>query len=477
MQDVTQQSVFVLSFPKTPALPNSYFWTWDHSCNWCLDDSGMQVGGCYNRYFKRPETFLEDYRRLTDLAAGLGVKGIVIWGFLRDSHGGVEYARQVADYAASRNIAILPGVGTTWYGGVYYEGSQKYSLRNFLKKNPDACMLDHEGKAVALAEEPGACLGHPLYQEWLAEAIEWLFREFAIGGVNLENGDFMTDYHPLVQAMRQNWPADDPEVFFHQGLSYNQALAAMSAHLEQKLCAYATYSGFQYTDSAIQNTGMGRKPPAMFNVLPHLGIAQWTLSGMLRQIPVQLSDFLDNGRPNAVYENPQWPRGLKPPSARSVGFVHQGSQWWGGAGRYGCIVSTIKEACLRAHESGLEGVSIHGEVTSRHIPYALNYLAFSHFIHHPEDSLRDFGRHTLGQVFDSEKTGEDYVEILAAWDAGTVNEQMKKAVASAARGFGSTVNNGQCENLQQYQRCRFWEWLHTVVTSPASCRLETGFAV
>ena len=89
-----------LERPK-PALPNSYFWTWDHSANWVLDDPGIQTDGCANPYLKRPETFLEDYRRLTDMAAGLGIKGIAIFGFLRDSHGGVEYARQVASYAAT----------------------------------------------------------------------------------------------------------------------------------------------------------------------------------------------------------------------------------------------------------------------------------------------------------------------------------------------------------------------------------------
>ena len=136
-----------------------------------------------------------------------------------------------------------------------------------------------------------------------------------------------------------------------------------------------------------------------------------------------------------------------------------------------------QEACLRAHESGLEGVSIHGEVTGRHIPYALNYLAFAHFIHHPQDSLRDFGRHTLGQVFGSEKAGEDYVEILAAMEAGDASEQMQKTAASAARGFGSTAAAGQCENLRQYQRCRFWEWLHAALTRPAAKALETGMAV
>lgn len=92
--------IWRLERPK-PALPSSYSWTWDHSTNWCLDDPGMQTGGCYNKYFKRPEPFLEDYRRLTDFAAGLGIKGITIAGFLRDSHGGVEYAKRVAAYAAA----------------------------------------------------------------------------------------------------------------------------------------------------------------------------------------------------------------------------------------------------------------------------------------------------------------------------------------------------------------------------------------
>ena len=63
------QPFWKLARPK-PALPNSYFWTWDHSTNWVLDDPGLVTFGCYNRYTKRPETFVEDYRRLTDLAAG-----------------------------------------------------------------------------------------------------------------------------------------------------------------------------------------------------------------------------------------------------------------------------------------------------------------------------------------------------------------------------------------------------------------------
>ena len=73
---------------EKPAFPLRYYWTWDHSTNWVLDDPGNQFFGCHNQYAKRPETFLEDYRRLVEHCIAMRFNGIVIWGFLRDSHGG-----------------------------------------------------------------------------------------------------------------------------------------------------------------------------------------------------------------------------------------------------------------------------------------------------------------------------------------------------------------------------------------------------
>ena len=129
----------------TPLLPNSYFWTWDHSTNWVLDDPGVLTWGCHNNYIKRSETFFHDYRQLIDLAAVLGVRAIVLWGFLRDAHGGVEGARRVVDYAAERGVAILPGVGTTHYGGFYLEGEHRFNLPTFLSAYPEARMRDEHG--------------------------------------------------------------------------------------------------------------------------------------------------------------------------------------------------------------------------------------------------------------------------------------------------------------------------------------------
>jgi hypothetical protein len=444
-----------------PALPESYFWTWDHSSNWMLDDPGMQVSGCYNKYMKEPETFVEDYRRLSSFAAGIGIKGVVIWGFLRDSHGGVEAGKRVAANAASKGVSILPGFGTTWYGGAYYEGNHRFNLARFLREHPDARMLDEKGQPYAFNEDFGACPAHPAYQAWLRDSLHWLFREFEIGGLNLENGDMLVDYHPLTKAMRKQWPADDPEPYYFQGLSYRQALEAIKPQLQKKLVAYATYTGFNTGEKVEQNVSMGAKPPAMLKLLPESSICQWTLTGMVLKNPLPLTAYLDDGAPAAAFDNPNWLRDLVDPSARGVGFVHQGSQWSGG--RYQQFVSTIKEACLRAHRSKLVGVSIHGEVSARSVPNALNYLSYSHFTHWPEDTLREFGRKTLGQVLGAAEKGEAYVELLAQWDAGKVTKEQAKAADPARHGFKPRIAGSAYDTFEEYQRYRYWAWLHQMI--------------
>lgn len=443
-----------LSRPK-PALPNSQFWTWDHSTNWMLDDPGMLHQGCDNDYLKRPETYVEDYRRLTDLCAGLGIKGIIIWGFLRDSHGGVEYGKQVASYAASKGVAIMPGFGTTWYGGAYYQGNHKYNLDTFLANTPDARAHAIDG-LTGEHIEGGACPSSPAFLDWLGEAVQWLFREFEIGGLNLENGDFVLCDDPRCVAAKAAWPEGDAEFFRLQAMSYVPALEAIRDLLPDKLVTWATYAGFLPGEGDMKNsTGlMHCDRPVIVDRVPPQSIAQWTITGMLRKQPLPLSAYLDDGAPTGAFDNPNWPDGLTPPSKRSCGFAHHGSQW-AYSTRYDQIVSWIKEACLRAYRTGLEGVVIHGEVTSRHIPSALNYLAFSHFIHWPEDNLRDFGRKTLGQVLGNEDEGEAFVVAMCGWESGTLTDEQKKDLSQRTNSLWTEVCRGK-----QVERWRFWNWLN-----------------
>ena len=244
------------------------------------------------------------------------------------------------------------------------------------------------------------------------------------------------------------WPQEEADFFKYQALSYIPAVETLTDQLPSKLSAYATYTSFN------SKLDMGCACPAMFRRLPAASVAQWNVQNMVLQEPLPLTAYLDDGAPDAAFDNPNWPRDLKAPAARNVAFVHQASQWHGKIPRYEQIVSTIKEACLRAWQGGLTGVAIHGEVTSRHIPYALNYLAFSHFIHWPEDTLRDFGRKTLSHVLGGESEGEAFVETLAHWDAESLTEAQRRGISSRADTLRLEVQRG--EALAPW---RFWDWL------------------
>jgi len=460
-----QYPIWKLTRPKA-ALPSSYFWTWDHKTNWMMDDPGMLNFGCKNKYLKQPATFCMDYHRLTDLAAGLGVKGITIWGFLRDSHGGIDYAKQIADYAAAKGVAIQPGVGTNRYGGIYYEGDHKYNIVTFTKQHPDARATNWEGKPFNW----GACPTSPRFVEWLHEGLQWLFREFNVGGANLENGDFAMCHCPRCKKTRADidWPNDEPKFWMYQYLGYYPALSAIKNQLKDKLVVWATYKGFVpgKTDDPSQShfygSYMGCQRPSVVDKLPPTAICQWTLTRMLRDTPVPLIKYLDKGSPQEVFINKTWASDIKPPSVRSVGFIHHGKPGFDIPSsslpfiskRYDLFISSIKETCLRAYLAGLEGVGMFGEVSSMNTAWALNYLAFSHFIHWPEDSLRQFGRKTLGQVFESEDEGEAFTEILAHCEADSLSDAQKKDVNTRTKHLQRRVQQGA-----ELIRWRFWNWL------------------
>ncbi|MCC6397469.1 MAG: hypothetical protein IT282_10655 [Bacteroidetes bacterium] len=452
-----ERFIWKLDRPSKPALPYSYFWTWDHSTNWMLDDPGILNFGCDNRYLKQPETYLEDYSRLTDLAAGLGVKGILIWGFLRDDHGGVDFGKRVADYAADKGVIIKPGVGTNWYGGVYYQGEHPYNIETFVRKNLDARLIDEQGNP----QEHGICPTHPGFVEWLQEGVRWLFREFNIGGANLENGDYMVCDCPRCREHLAQWPKNEPPFWRDQYLGYGVALRAIEDQLKDKFVTWATYQGFnpgKPADDKHRGAYLLCDRPALVDKLPADAVCQWTLTRMVRNKPLPLTAYLDDGTPAEAQSAEFWPADVKPPTRRSVGFLHQASQWHGST-RYNEAVSTIKEGCLRAYRAGLEGVSIHGEVSTMHVPWALNYLAFSHFIHWPEDTLRAWGRKTLGEVLGSEAEGEAYAELFAHWQAGLLTNAHKKDLRQRTR----AMTNAVAARGEHLDRLRFWSWLCNMV--------------
>ena len=186
----------------------------------------------------------------------------------------------------------MPGVGTTHYGGVYHQGDNKYNISTFLHANPEC--------GAVVSKEPGAkrashaiCPSNPLFKEWISEGVNWLFREFDIGGCNFENGDFFSCYCDKCQVQKENWPKSDPNFFRYQAMCYQSALDTAKSIFESNndlLITWATYCGFIPEKLTIEKdkpesfvTKMGTNRPEMFNRLSYEGVAQLTLTRMLRE--------------------------------------------------------------------------------------------------------------------------------------------------------------------------------------------------
>ena len=184
---------------------------------------------------------------------------------------------------------------------------------------------------------------------------------------------------------------------------------------------------------------MARQPPVsvpgarpdFLSHLPERAVCLWTITEMLHDPQAPLARWLDDGLSEAFYEGDRWPRGLKAPAARNMALMHQGSYWWSRNGchtRYGLEVSSIKEACLRGAEAGLEGLVLIAETSDRCVPCELNYQAFAHFTYHPEDSLRQFASGRLAPLMGGEEAAQLFVEALAETESGPATAERYRKV-------------------------------------------------
>ena len=402
-----------LSVLENPALKYRIFWTWDHSTNWELGVKGLQEDGCENPYMKSAETFLKDYKKVVDYMSAHKLNGLIIWGFLRDSHGGVKAAQELVDYAHERGVHVLPGIGTSYYGGIYYEGKNKFNVNTWLAENPnDLRLLDNDGKLLSNA----ICPSKPANQQWLREGAEWLFKTFPnLGGVNLENGDFRACQTEDCQRARER-AENDPNFYWDMMATQLPIIEAGSKINAQSWFTYATYTGFSEGE-LWQNTPKPRvrtRVPRFVEQYPEFAICQWTYSGMV-------------GTGERGVNPSLWPKGVKPPTCHSIGLLHQGSQWWGGArwwsatawgndvgARYEEMVETIRYTAQRVFEEGLEGVEILGEVSPTSPQNELNYLAFEEFCWHPHRSVQEFIDQRLNRFYGNRELGRRFVETVLA---------------------------------------------------------------
>jgi hypothetical protein len=445
-------------------IPNRILWTWDHSTNWNLDYEGQLDWGCTNAYLKPPKAFLDDYKRIIKWSSRNGYQGIIIWGFLRDSHGGIKAAQQLCEFANKYNVRILPGVGTSYYGGIYYEGEHIYNSLAWLKQYPAFAAIDKVGSPMLRL-----CPSEPANQDWLRQGIKWLLNNFEIGGVNLESGDFMVCYCKRCHHAREELKSKEPNFFKEMLISISPVVYEIN-HLNKNIwVTYGTYTGFNLAslpvdlvapnpNNPINFANMGEEIPFFISKLPINAITQWSLTAMLQEAPIKLLNFLNNSEPDLLLPNANWPEDLMPPGKNNMGLILQGSQWYARHERhtrYSLELAAIKETCLRASKCGFQILSLLGEVSPNYTANELNYLAFSYFCDYPNASLNDFAKDKCCELLGGEERALEFMALLAKFDAKEFNKNDMNGLSSIYDAKKKAVMQGK--NWSEYRR---WLYAH-----------------
>lgn len=401
-----------LSIHENPALRYRFFWTWDHRTNWTLGARGLQEEGAHNPYLKSPETFIEDHKKLIDFMSNHKLNGLIIWGFLRDSHGGISAGRELVRYADERGVRILPGVGSEYYGGFYYEGNHEFNVATWLSNNPRSQrFLNTKGRRL----RNGICPSKIANRVWLREGAQWIFSTFpGLGGLNLENGDFMSCQTEDCRGARQ-LPSNDPNYYWDMMATQVPIIEVASKINPKAWFPYATYTGFTKTGiwARTPKDQVRTQVPRFVNQYPEQAICQWTLTGMV-------------SKPGQAKPDPAlWPRGVRPPTQNSIGLIHQGSvvwkgsHWWSATswgndtgGRYDEVVDIVHYTAQRCKEEGLQGMEMMGEVSPTSPQNELNYLALEEFSWHPDRSMNEFIETRLSRFYGGRRLAKQFVTLV-----------------------------------------------------------------
>ena len=409
-----------LDLVDNPVLPYRIFWNWDHSTIWVRGVPGEQDHGCMNPYMKQAKDYLNDYRRIADFMGEHKLNGLIIWGFLRDSHGGIATSKELVEYASARGVHVLPGVGSSDYGGFYYEGNNRFNVPTWVAQNRIGLrFLGDDGKRL----KDAICASQPENQKWLREGAEWLFTEFPrLGGANLENGDWMACQCDDCKRNRQ-LPGNDPNYYYDMMATQLPIMEVAQRFNPKGWMTYATYTGFNSEElwklapwRAAANTSSHPSVPKFVSRYPDTAICQWTYTYMVDGW----------GREPEAQVRKKWPSGLKPPTKHSIGLLHQGSQWtrspdiwWTKSARgddtgqrYVDISELIRYTCTRCAEEGLEGLEIQGEVSDDSPANELNYLAFEEFTWHPRLSMDDFVKNRLSPIYGSHEDAQRFIKMV-----------------------------------------------------------------
>jgi len=407
-------SVSANTIYEEPGLTYRTFWTWDHSTNWELSQIGQQEIGVFNPYQKPPSGFLSDYKRCVDFCSRNRIAAIVIYGFLRDPHGGIEAAKELCRYATERGVRILPGIAIGSYGGVYWEGDHKFNLATWLKANPQHAATLEKGVGFQIADLAfplnfpksdytlSACPSAPETMAWMEEGVAWLTETFDIGGINIEAGDYgvcgcsrcVTRRANEREAARRKEVHGD--YWSHTDMADNFPRLFRTAKTRKE--DLWIYSEIQW-DNLLDPVSLEAQ-----KLLPPGGIYQHTTNRTYwTRIKNELKSVYIEGLPMQ-------------PNVLRCQFACQ----WNGderSERYALNARVFSDMAALCSRTGMKGLTVWGEPSPYLASVELSYLAFARFSWTPTLSWETFLDEDVAPLIGGKDAARAFVAIAEELDA------------------------------------------------------------
>ena len=412
-----------------PPINTRMFWTWDHSTEWALNLPGGHTLGSCNEYGRTTAAFIQDYTALFAWCASHKIDAVIVWGLLRDTHGGLDAAKAICEVALQQGVRLISGVGLNAYGGVYYEGSSPYNLENHLQANPELYAIDANGNPINYATDgnwdifplpntrgPGprgfymACPSRPENQEFVAESLAWLFNNLPLGGVQIETGDTGVCQCDLCRARRQ-YPVSTFS-WEDMALMYPMATNAVRSVAPDAWVVCETYSHPQPYDAGpnlAPGFGFGKPPwaDAALAQFPSGVFVQWVGDLYMRS----------NNPPNPPLT---WTAaGRVPrPDLQHMMRAHFGTDWFWPGFRGEVAVDWVSKLIKESVTAGVQGITLFGEVSPFAAGAELNYLALTDFgsANNPTADRRIFEQGIAGPLLGGVNQVREFAEFAGLLD-------------------------------------------------------------
>lgn len=399
--------------PADHPLKHRILWTWD---TWISE------------YDPQGKSYLQEYKDLLDWMAKNEYTALVVWGFIDGRHGGEAAAKELARYARSKGIALLPGVSTDI--GAYH------AYGGFVLGIKDHPFNDEvQARAMAATRRPGElnlCPSRPENREWLQKGTRWLLENFEVDGVNLETaeGGIRCRCAECQERLKAQGGGTGGASFSDLSIGVPIVTDVFREKRPAGLVTYAAYSPLWWD----------QKPAAleMLKRIPESAVAQWNLELAVNETV-----------PSPVKGN----LALLHAGGESYHLRRLRPQAWAFT-QYRCFyprIERLRSFCANVRKMKLDGF-VAGNAGSPKNPDAeLAYHAFIDFSRDPELTMEAFFKKRIGALY-GDGAAEDVARLFTAQAAvhekglpywqkhdGTWDAKTPDRAKEAAKGFADQL--------------------------------------